>query len=323
MAEDDAGDLLRRHNLRSTPQRRAILSAFHGTPTEHLSAEEVLARAAIRVPEIGRGTVYATVAELAELGLLGSVGSSDPVRYETNLAPHDHFHCRLCMRLFDVALGGASLHQHPLRGFAIERVAVRAEGICRACGEYLRGLEQGAADILEHPTLREDRIPALACATIPSPIGEIGVAASASGIVRVAFDDHADAAAIAEQARTRRGPSAARERLRCVTATLRGYFNGDRPAPGDLLEELPDADSSALLDAVRHIPYGGSLSYERLGETLSPYETGRLLGANPVALLVPCHRVTRGRERPQSYVGGAQRLRFLRDLESGAAHPEA
>jgi Fe2+ or Zn2+ uptake regulation protein len=52
MAQDDARDLLRRHNLRSTPQRRAILAAFRGAPAEHLSAEEVLARAASTVPEI-------------------------------------------------------------------------------------------------------------------------------------------------------------------------------------------------------------------------------------------------------------------------------
>jgi Fe2+ or Zn2+ uptake regulation protein/O6-methylguanine-DNA--protein-cysteine methyltransferase len=318
MGGDDAGDLLRRHNLRSTPQRRAILAAFDGSATEHLSAEEVHARAAIRVPDLGRGTVYATLAELAELCLLGSVGSSDPVRYETNLAPHDHFGCRLCLRLFDVELGGKSLDRRPLEGFAVERVTVRAEGVCRDCEDYLRGLEQGAGDILEHPTLVAGRIPALACATLESPIGEIGMAASATGIVRIAFADHADAAAITEQARRRRGPSAARERLRALAGTLGRYLEGDRSAPVDLIDELPDPAGSTLLDAVRRIPYAGSLSYERLGNGLSPFAAGRLLGGNPAALLIPCHRVSRGRERPGSYVGGAERLAFLRDLEAGA-----
>ena len=41
-------------------------------------------------------------------------------------------------------------------------------------------------------------------------------------------------------------------------------------------------------------------------------ERGRILGANPLAILIPCHRVTRGREVPVEYVGGAaQRQRLL------------
>src|SRR5579875_2839603 len=191
MVHDDPGGLLRRHNLRSTPQRRAILAAFRGTATEHLSAEEVLARAARSVPDIGRGTVYATLAELAEVGLLAAVGSSDPVRYETNLAPHDHFHCRLCLRMFDVELGGASLTHCPLDGFTVESVAVRAEGVCSPCGEYLHGLNDGAAGVLDRPMLVADRVGSLACATMESPVGTLGLAASPSGIVRMAFADHA------------------------------------------------------------------------------------------------------------------------------------
>jgi O6-methylguanine-DNA--protein-cysteine methyltransferase len=31
---------------------------------------------------------------------------------------------------------------------------------------------------------------------------------------------------------------------------------------------------------------------------------------------VPCHRVSRGNDRPQAYVGGGERLRFLRELEA-------
>jgi Fur family transcriptional regulator, stress-responsive regulator len=318
MVQDNAGDLLRRHHLRSTPQRRAILGAFRGTSTEHLSAEEVLARAASAVPDIGRGTVYATLAELAELGLLASVGSSDPVRYETNLTAHDHFHCRLCMRLFDVELGGTSLLRRPPEGFTIERLAVRAEGICSACGDYLRGLHDGAAGILATPTLADERVAALACAVIDSPIGRLGMAASRSGIVRVAFADHADAAAIRTRARTRRGPAAARDHLRGAATTLEGYFDGERTPSSDLLEHLSDRHSDDLLEAVRRIPYAESQSYDLLGDSLTPYESGLLLGGNPVALLVPCHRVSRGSERPEAYVGGGERLRFLHDLESHA-----
>ncbi|HTU27828.1 MAG TPA: Fur family transcriptional regulator [Solirubrobacteraceae bacterium] len=129
-------DLVRRlspHRLRVTPQRRAILDAFRGTEEEHLSAEEVLSRASLTVPEIGRGTVYATLVELAELGVLSSVGSAESIRYETNVAPHDHFHCRVCARLFDIDLGGAGLPSPSPVGYSVESVAVRAEGVCAEC----------------------------------------------------------------------------------------------------------------------------------------------------------------------------------------------
>jgi O6-methylguanine-DNA--protein-cysteine methyltransferase len=44
-------------------------------------------------------------------------------------------------------------------------------------------------------------------------------------------------------------------------------------------------------------------------------ERGRALGANPLAILVPCHRVTRGRYTPSEYAGGAERRLALFELE--------
>ena len=108
--------------MRSTPQRRAILSVFVGGRTEHLAADEVYARASRLVPELSRSTVYATLAEFSELGLLSAFGTPEPVRYETNLDPHAHFRCHLCLRIFDL-IGG---HQEPGDisdpGFVVERV---------------------------------------------------------------------------------------------------------------------------------------------------------------------------------------------------------
>ncbi len=318
MASEDAGNLLRRHRLRSTPQRRAILDAFRGSPSEHLSAEEVLARAVRAVPDLGRGTVYATLAELSEVGLLGSVGSTEPVRYETNVTPHDHFRCRLCERLFDVVLGGPPLRRRRLDGFQIESITVHAEGTCRDCGEYLRGLGDGAARIGTEPTLGADALRTLACDRVTSPVGELGIAASAEGIVRVAFSDHADYTLIDGRVRSRRGPADARPRLRALAGTLERYFDGDRTAPEDLLDwRLSPLADRLGLEAVRRIPYGGTRSYERLVEESDPYLSGRLIGANPLALLVPCHRVSRGSEHPTAYVGGADRLQILLELEAG------
>lgn len=313
---DDAAQLLRRHELRVTPQRRAILDAFSGSADEHLSAEEVLARAAAAVPEIGRGTVYATLAELAELGLLGSVGTSEPVRYEINIGAHDHFRCRLCLRLFDIDLGGRALEHRRLTGYEIERVAVRAEGLCAQCHDYERGLRDGTRHIKERATLSDAQMSQLSCLRLASPVGDLVLAASGDGICRVAFDDHADFDSMGRRARSRRGSSAARNRARALDATFVGYFGGSRARTEDVIDwNLLPAETAAVLRGVQEIPYAEPRSYHLLMDGLSAYDCGVILGANPLPLLVPCHRVSRGSVRLQSYVGGLERLQFLQKLE--------
>jgi Fe2+ or Zn2+ uptake regulation protein/O6-methylguanine-DNA--protein-cysteine methyltransferase len=319
MSLEDAGDLLRRHRLRSTPQRRAILQVFGGSGDEHLSAEEVLARASVTVPDLGRGTVYATLAELSEVGVLGSVGTSEPVRYETNVLPHDHFHCSLCQRLFDVDLGGPS-RRWRLAGFSIESVAVRAEGVCADCHAFREGVADGAARALTEPTLLPDALERLTCLRAESPVGVLGLAASREGIVRVAFEDHADFGAIDTRARTRRGSTSARTRCRDLQVTLERYFGGDREPPTDIIDWSPSGPlNKVVLRAAQRIAYGTSLSYDRLGGELSARDCGRLMGGNVLALLIPSHRVSCGSERLEAYVGGATRLRAIRALEAGGA----
>jgi Fe2+ or Zn2+ uptake regulation protein/O6-methylguanine-DNA--protein-cysteine methyltransferase len=318
MTSDDVAGLLRHHRLRVTPQRRAILNAFRGTPDEHLSAEEVLSRASQAVPEIGRGTVYATLAELAELGLLGSVGNPEPVRYETNVEAHDHFRCRLCLRLFDVELGGRDLEARNLAGYTIEGVAVRAEGICAQCHDYERGVVDGARSVLERPTISEETVAQLSCVRVASPVGELALGASPAGIVRVAYEDHADFDLLSTRARGRRGSVAGRDRVTALNTAFTGYFGGGRDALADLIDWhlVPDA-TAELLRGIQKIPYAEPLSYDRIMAAMSAYDCGVAVGTDPMPLLVPCHRVSQGSHRLEAYVGGLERLRFLQKLESG------
>lgn len=318
MPDDAIAQVLHERELRVTPQRRAILHAFRGRSDEHLSADEVLSRASAIVPEIGRGTVYAALAELTELGLLASVGNPEPVRYETNLDPHDHFHCRLCLRLFDIEHGGRELRERPLPGYEIEQVAVRAEGICAQCHDYERGLIAGAAHVRRRAMIDEPAASQLACATVASPLGTLALAASADGVVRVAFEDHADFAGLADRASSRRGPLAGRRRVGSLATTLERYFAGFRgPAQDEIDWRFCTPAAAAALVSVNEIPYGTPRSYERLKGDLSPVDCGYTMGSNPVPVLIPCHRVSRGSLRPAAYVGGSKRLRLLQELEAG------
>jgi methylated-DNA-[protein]-cysteine S-methyltransferase len=79
-----------------------------------------------------------------------------------------------------------------------------------------------------------------------------------------------------------------------------------------------------VLRATSQIPYGGVLSYaEVAADAGSPRgfrAAGNALGANPIPIVVPCHRVLRSGGALGGYGGGLERKRFLLQLE-GAPTP--
>jgi methylated-DNA-[protein]-cysteine S-methyltransferase len=261
--------------------------------------------------------VYATLAELHEVGLIGSVGNPEPVRYEVNLDAHDHFRCRLCLRLFDVDVGGQTLLTNAkLSGFHREDITVVVEGVCAECRAYQSGLTDGAAAIQTHPLLDSDAISVLACTEVHSPLGDIALAASKEGIVRLAFDGHADFTDLVARAATGNGPKHAKDRLTELSAHLERYFEGSQDAFPDLIDwQLLTALQSESLGSTALIPYGDVRSYEAIRDELTPQQCGLLMGANPVPVLTPCHRVSCGTYRPTVWVGGSDRLKTLRALE--------
>jgi methylated-DNA-[protein]-cysteine S-methyltransferase len=72
--------------------------------------------------------------------------------------------------------------------------------------------------------------------------------------------------------------------------------------------------------ALRHLPYGETTSYAALaraiGRPSAVRAVGRANGANPVAILVPCHRVIGSDGSLTGYAGGIERKRSLLQLES-------
>jgi Fe2+ or Zn2+ uptake regulation protein/O6-methylguanine-DNA--protein-cysteine methyltransferase len=307
----DVGELLRARGLRVTPQRRAILGAFSNAEAEHLSADEIHARAAAVVPELGRGTVYAALAELTELGILVARGSPEPVRYEVNTAPHQHFRCRLCLRLFDAEIPAPATGGLASEGFVVEEVTMTAQGVCAECVEYDRGLRAGAKRARSRPS--SDLPAGVAAATTETPVGTLTLGATADGMVRVAFDSHADVPALRDVIRSRRGGLAARGHIEAAMSAMAEYFDGH--AMGDCAIDWDSLAGAQTLRAAQAVPRGQQASYAVLDTPAGPAERGRVIGSNPVAILIPCHRVTRGAELPGEYVGGAEQRAALLELE--------
>jgi Fe2+ or Zn2+ uptake regulation protein/O6-methylguanine-DNA--protein-cysteine methyltransferase len=309
---------LRSHGLRSTPQRHAILNAFEKDTGEHLSAEEIHGRASSSLTSLSRGTVYAALAELTELGLLSAVGLPEPVRYELNTAQHDHFRCRLCLRLFDLDSDPDTAALGPPRA-VVERVDVRSEGICADCVDYEAGLEQGvraiqgqSGDLPWHSVLERAEV---ACVATDGPLGRVLLAASPAGITRLAFENHFDIHQLEARAATRRGSRTARQHLKTATGALERFIAGGSQEVECTVDPSGLASAAKALCATRAIPYAGHDSYIKLLGELGPLELGRWMGANPMPVIFPCHRVSRGKEVPDTFVGDLDRRRWLEGHE--------
>ncbi|GAA1243984.1 Fur family transcriptional regulator [Kitasatospora nipponensis] len=134
----DLLERLRGRGWRMTSQRRVVAEVLDGDHV-HLTADEVHARAAQRLPEISRATVYNTLGELVSLGEVTEVATDGRAkRYDPNAhTPHQHLVCSRCGTIRDVHPTGdplADLPAHQRFGFTVREVEVTYRGLCPACG---------------------------------------------------------------------------------------------------------------------------------------------------------------------------------------------
>ncbi|MFE3515223.1 Fur family transcriptional regulator [Streptomyces sp. NPDC059166] len=133
-------DLLRRlrgSGRRMTSQRRVVAEVLDGDHV-HLTADEVHLRAAERLPEISRATVYNTLGELVALGEVLEVSTVGRAkRYDPNAHhPHQHLVCSGCGAVRDVHPVGDAIGDLPEGerfGFAVGSVDITYRGLCPDC----------------------------------------------------------------------------------------------------------------------------------------------------------------------------------------------
>src|SRR3989441_7060695 len=92
---------LRARGLRLTRQRRIILEVVRATDA-HPTAALVYWRVRRRLPRVSLATVYRNLRTLAAEGFLTERADPSGVRFDGNTAPHDHFTCVACGRIYDV-----------------------------------------------------------------------------------------------------------------------------------------------------------------------------------------------------------------------------
>jgi methylated-DNA-[protein]-cysteine S-methyltransferase len=159
----------------------------------------------------------------------------------------------------------------------------------------------------------------VATAVADGPLGLLLLAATPNGLTRVAFEGHGDFDALRAHAKSRRGSPAARRHLTDAADKLRGYFAwSTNRVEWSVDWAFLESSGAPALRATASIPYAGRRSYTEFADAGSARHLGWTMGANPIPIVAPCHRVTRGTEVPTMFVGGADRRRWLQDHESAA-----
>lgn len=164
---------------------------------------------------------------------------------------------------------------------------------------------------------------------LASPVGDLFVAATARGLVRIDFVD-AGGGLDAVVARSARELSprlvAGTSRLDPVLAQLDEFFAGRR-RDFDLELDL-QLTRSFRREVVTHLPdiaYGTTASYGDLAAAIGNPGAARAVGtacaSNPLPIVLPCHRVVRADGTVGRYAGGVEVKRALLALEAGDAPP--
>jgi AraC family transcriptional regulator, regulatory protein of adaptative response / methylated-DNA-[protein]-cysteine methyltransferase len=160
--------------------------------------------------------------------------------------------------------------------------------------------------------------------TAATPLGRLLVGATDRGVCAVSLgnDDARQVAAL-----RREYPAAAVERndaaLAPAARTILAYLDGRRPRLEVPLDIRATAFQGRVWDALRAIPYGSTRSYAEvaraIGRPAAVRAVANACAANPVPLIIPCHRVIRADGDLGGYRLGVERKRSLLKREAAAA----
>ena len=153
----------------------------------------------------------------------------------------------------------------------------------------------------------------IATRVIATPIGKLTLVASAKGLCEIKFGSDKRTGTTSQSAVVRR-------HLDATERQLREYFGGKRKKFSLKLDLSGTAFQESAWRALTTIPYGQTISYsqqaKRIRKPLAVRAVGSANGKNPVAIVLPCHRVISADGSLGGYGGGLNIKRKLLALES-------
>ena len=151
---------------------------------------------------------------------------------------------------------------------------------------------------------------------IPSPVGRLTAGVANGALAMLHFDSD-----IPETATVSNEESCLLDE---VTRQLTEYFAGKRRAFDLPLEPRGSEFQQRVWKALLDIPYGETRSYKdqaiAVGDLKAIRAVANANGQNPIAIIIPCHRVIGSDGSLTGYGGGLERKRMLLELE-GALQP--
>jgi len=154
----------------------------------------------------------------------------------------------------------------------------------------------------------------------PSPVGPLFLAASTKGLMRLEFE--------ARMQKLNPGTTQLHKSKPALAPYLRelnDYFAGERREFSFPLDLRGTEFQLACWHALLEIPYGETRSYRDIAQAIGHPHAYRAVGMsnnrNPVAIVVPCHRVIASSGSLCGYGGGLDIKRKLLDLEQASLHP--
>ncbi len=160
---------------------------------------------------------------------------------------------------------------------------------------------------------------------MPSPVGELTIAATERGLAAVYFERHKHGPTSAERDAWRRddGRNPASRILARAREQLTAYFAGQCTAFDLPLSPTGTPFQHRVWAELRSIPFGGLSSYGELARRLGSPGAARAVGAangrNPISIVVPCHRVVGANGSLTGFGGGIERKRWLLEHEARVA----
>ena len=157
-----------------------------------------------------------------------------------------------------------------------------------------------------------------------SPVGPLIAMATNSALCGLSFSDADALQERLQELRHRHEPTLLPGRsalLDDLRTQLQEYFQGRRRDFTLPLSSAGSAFQERVWAALCEIPYGDTWSYLdlaiRVGDAQATRAVGYANGANPIAIVIPCHRVINSGGGEGGYGGGLWRKRILLDLERG------
>jgi methylated-DNA-[protein]-cysteine S-methyltransferase len=152
-----------------------------------------------------------------------------------------------------------------------------------------------------------------------SPIGPLLIAGDGARLHRIVFPTERRARQSVDEWRRDDGVFAA------AVDQLRAYFAGALTRFDLPLRLAGTPFQNAVWSALRDIPYGETVSYQtlasRIGRPTACRAVGAANGANPLPIVVPCHRVIGANGSMTGYGGGLARKQWLLEFERPTQQP--